>query len=334
MNPDQARYLAEQFIEGKTQSHFLIMAITLQNFITKVGPELEAIEASINTFGKKKLIDVFGQEITEEIMKDLRFAQQSLNLYKVTRSIFDNRLSLVSSNIGLQAFLKEHSIVLAEAGSIAKSNTLQAEIEQYWRQTYAPLWTYFDQIKNKLYVLETILVLEVNRLKDLSESKFTGVQDNGFDIQKELQNDLFQREREAFWDLNKFVRSNTKMLKQANSLYTKQKSQTRVILQSYINLLNKAAKGKINQLRAELAEAEGIVQKSLILLLFAIGTYLTINAVAIIFVEKATGINLERIIQKVRGKSNLGAIEQKAIAALSVQASNSIVPLSALFKMI
>lgn len=332
MNSDQARYLAKEFVEGKIQSHFLVMALTLQNFITKLGPHIEAIEASITTFGKKRLMDVFGQDIAKEITEDLRTAEQALNEYKVTRSLFENRLYLVSSNIGLQNFLKDNSVSLAQAGSIARNDSLQAEIEQYWQQTYGPLWSFFDQIKNKLYVLETILVVEVKRLRDLSQSSFASEENNGFDIQKELQGELFQRERQAFWELNKFTRSNTKLLRQANSLYSKQKSQTRVVLEAYINLAKKASLGSTAPLKEELAKAEGALQKSIILLLFTVGIFITFNAIAAIFVEKSTGISLEVIIKKIQGKAKLGVVQQKAINALSSLVGDSITPLAGLLK--
>ena len=331
MQLNQARYLATQFVEGKIQSHFIVMAMSLQEFIHRSGPDLEAIEASIVTFGKKRISEVFGEQIAKEIIDDLRMAEQSLYHYNITFSTFNNRLGLVTSNFGLQEFLKEHAVALNQTGSIATKGSLQAEIEAHWLKSYGPLFDFFVLIHEHLAQLQQTLSAEVRLLQLLSKSMYASKSANGFDISKELRS-LFQQERQQFWAIDKLVKNNKKLMKQANDVYEAEKSRARIELVVYLDLLKKAAKGKTTQLQAQLELAKSRSEKAVTLLLFTAGAVVAASAVTKIFIEKATGVTLEKILQVVLRRKDIGEVLKSSVGFLSSGSADLADPLGGLIK--
>ena len=182
--------LLTKFVEGNVQNRIKILYEHINEFIQYNAPILEDIQQRLNIINSIPFGKLKRSIIENGLRSDYEGSKKSLNIYNRAFGKVDLYLGLMTSNFKLPQFLIENNIPKEEI------IFFQKELQLYWQETYGYHIDHLERCVKILDTLRRILEEEVKLLEKIPQETYLSALE-----ESELLRELFQQERNAFWEL-------------------------------------------------------------------------------------------------------------------------------------
>ncbi|MBS3168640.1 hypothetical protein J4216_05935 [Candidatus Woesearchaeota archaeon] len=290
--------IAKSFVDGKVQKNMFFIFMMVQKLIDDTAPQIEEVNARINTFGRKSFSSLNRRDTEEYIGRNRQNAEKGLQWYRVTMNSLGNRIAIISSNFGLTKFLIENGLNEDEVIEVQK------EVNNYWNQTYSPLISKVKTMDILLYSLYISLSKQVTMLRRLPQLSYFEALESFQELKE-----LFDQERNTFWDLAKSLEITREELDQTRNLFYTQRKKLVEMLKAHSKLIKEG-------MSAELAMSEGNIRKSLVVLFYFAGVLLIIYNIKSLTLKGAIKRGFAKVnesLDRKKVKKIEGILEDKGV---------------------
>lgn len=252
--------LIAKYVNGKIHQRFEALAECLAIFLKTVQPQIEDVNRGVRLFQNKSVSQINAGKYRDIMRASTEGAMRCLQLYKRTFGTVNYHLAMMSSNFGLPQFLDENGVSRSEMAEF------QSSLAEYWTITYADLISFWSAIEKKLVVIQQQLTVQVKMMERLPSISYF----EGFDEADKLRK-LFAEEYKTFYEI-------MSLTQQAVSNVSRSYARINTAINREKAKLYGVAKELKTDFRADVKNAKGRAQKSVVVVIYLVGAIKSIYA--------------------------------------------------------